>query len=74
MVALRTTRSVLARDGMYIVARRNGSVRALVDPAIARAMPRLRPAVDCIGHILQRCLVDEDLVVSIKVERGPAAG
>ena len=49
-----------------------GSVRALVDAGIARTLPRLRPAVDCIARVLERCLTDEGLVVRITIERGPA--
>ena len=73
MVALKEAQSPLTHGGLYIVAGASGSVRALVDPNIARALPRLRPAVDCIGRILQRCLVDEGLAVTIKIERGPVA-
>ena len=73
MVSLREARSPQLAGGLYIVAGSGGSVRALVDPGIARTLPRLRPAVDCIGHVLQRCVEDEDLVVRITIERGPGA-
>jgi hypothetical protein len=72
MVAFREARSPQLAGGLYIVAGSGGFVRALVDPRIARTLPRLRPAVDCIGHVLQRCLEDEDLVVRITIERGPS--
>lgn len=71
MAAIRKTRSPMAENGLYIVAATNGPVRALVNPEIAGAMPRLHEAIDRIGRILQRCLVEEDLTVWVKFERGP---
>lgn len=71
MVALRRTHSPLAASGTYILAGRHGALRALVDPEIARAMPSLERAINSIARILQRCVVEEGLAVSVKFERGP---
>ena len=72
MVAFREAQSTLMEGGMYLVAGSGPRVRALVDPGIARTLPRLRPAVDCIAHVLQRCMNDESLIVRITIERGPS--
>ncbi|MBL7224029.1 MAG: hypothetical protein ISS72_09255 [Candidatus Brocadiae bacterium] len=72
MIALKEPLAPSIRGGMYIVAGANGSTRALVDPGIAKSLSRLRPAVDCIAHVLQRCMNDESLVVRITIERGPS--
>ncbi|MFW6163316.1 MAG: hypothetical protein ACODAJ_11155 [Planctomycetota bacterium] len=73
MVSLREARSPRSPRTLYIVAGSDDAVRALVDPRIARSLPRLRPAVDCIAHVLQRCLADESLVVRITIDRAPPA-
>ena len=71
MVAVRAVPSAASERGVYILAARDGSVRALVDPSITGAMPRLQHAVGIIGRVLQRCVVDQDIVVSVRFERGP---
>ena len=68
MGALRRRDRPLASSRVYVIATRDGSVRTLVDPSITRAMPHLRRALGTIGEILQNCLVDQDLVLSVTVE------
>ena len=68
MAPLRRRDRPMASSRVYVIATRDGSVRTLVDPNITRAMPHLRRALGTIGEILQNCLVDQDLVLSVTVE------
>ena len=71
MIAVKETASPLTRSGVYMVAPREGVVRALVDPRIAKALPRLQRALAHIGQILQHCLAGQDLAVSVTFEPAP---
>ena len=68
MAEVREVASLHPQHGVYILAATSGAVRALVDPNLTQAMPRLRHGVQVIGRILQRCVADQGLAVSVRFE------
>lgn len=73
MGALSEVHPAVRKGGMYVVAKKNGYVRAQVDADLVAAIPRIRHVIACVAHALYCCLEDEGWAVSVRFERHPGA-